>query len=79
MEHFGLESLDDLPGVDELEAVGLLEDADQPTEGSGLAPARLPLDETGDGAEETEELGEGEASDGDATTVVTLSGRGGAS
>ena len=72
MEHFGLESLDDLPGVDELEAVGLLEDSDQATEGPGEDPARLPLDEAGEPEEE-------EASDGDSTTVVPLSGRGGAS
>ena len=78
MEHFGLESLDDLPGVDELEAVGLLEDSDQPTAGPGEDPARLPLDEAGDAADATEEPEEGEASDGDSTTVVSLSGRGGA-
>ena len=79
MEHFGLESLDDLPGVDELEAVGLLEDVGQATEGPGENPARLPLDEAGDTADATEEPGEEESSDGDSTTVVPLSGRGGAS
>lgn len=79
MEHFGLESLDDLPGVDELEAVGLLEDADQPTDGAGEVPSQLPLDEAADTADATEEPEEGEASDGASTTVVPLSGRGGAS
>ena len=62
MEHFGLESLDDLPGVDELEAVGLLEDTD-PQAGS-------PGDTQGDE--------EAEAAEQVSTTVVPLSGRGGA-
>ena len=79
MEHFGLESLDDLPGVDELEAVGLLEDADQPAEGAGEVSIQLPLDEAGDAADATEEPEDGESPDGDSTTVVPLSGRGGAS
>ena len=38
MEHFGLESLDDLPGVDELEAVGLLDDADPQAGAPGEVP-----------------------------------------
>ena len=75
MEHFGLESLDDLPGVDELEAVGLLEDTDQ----SGEVLAQRPPEEVGDAADSTEEPEEGEASDGISTTVVPLSGRGGVS
>ena len=79
MEHFGLESLDDLPGVDELEAVGLLEDADQPSDGAGEVPTRLPPEEAGDAADATEEPEEGDSTDGDSTTVVPLSGRGGVS
>ena len=79
MEHFGLESLDDLPGVEELEAVGLLEGTAPETDGPGEVPAQLPLDGAGDTADATEEPEEGEASDRDSTTVVPLSGRGGAS
>ena len=79
MEHFGLESFDELPGVEELEAVGLLEGAAPETEGPGEVPAQLPLAEAGDTADATEELGEGESSDGVSTTVVPLSGRGGTS
>ena len=50
LEHFGLESLDDLPGVSDLRAAGLLDNA-AATGGFGL---ELPLavpddDETGDG------------------------------
>ena len=77
MEHFGLESLDDLPGVDELEAAGLLEGASPQTEGSGEVPAQLPLGgEGGDTADATEDAEEEEASEEVSTTVVPLSGRG---
>ena len=65
MEHFGLESLDDLPGVDELDAVGLLEDADPQTGTPGAAETTR---------ERTEEEGSAEES----PTVVPLSGRSGA-
>ena len=43
MEHFELESLDDLPGVDELEAAGLLENADPRADEATEALAQLPL------------------------------------
>ena len=76
MEHFGLESLDDLPGVDELEAVGLLEDAGRQTAGPGEAPAQLPPEEAGDIADSVEEPEEGESSEEGSPTVVPLSGRG---
>ena len=77
MEHFGLESLDDLPGVDELEAAGLLESAGPQAEGAGEVPAQLPLGgEGGDTADATEEPEENESSEEVSTTVVPLSGRG---
>ena len=80
MEHFGLESLDDLPGVDELEAVGLLEGADPQADGAGEAPIQLPLQESDgcapDGAEESEE---DESPEAISRTVVPLSGRDGPS
>ena len=80
MEHFGLESLDDLPGVDELEAVGLLENADPQTEGPGEVPAQSPLEGEGrDTADAIEEPDEEESSEEVSTTVVPLSGRGGTS
>ena len=79
MEHFGLESLDDLPGVDELEAAGLLEDADPQTEGEGASPPQLPLeDEDGCAPDATGEAEGNEPSEAVSTTVVSLSGRGGA-
>ena len=71
MEHFGLESLDDLPGVDELEAAGLLDSVDPESEGAG---AQLPLEGKGD-----DEPGEDASPEADSTTVVPLSGRGGPS
>ena len=61
MEHFGLESLDDLPGVEELDAVGLLEDADPEIGAPG----------------DSQEDEEAEAAEHVSTTVVPLSGRGG--
>ena len=77
MEHFGLESLDDLPGVDELEAAGLLESADPQADGAGEAPIQLPLEESDgcapDGAEEPEE---DESPEAVSRTVVPLSDRG---
>ena len=80
MEHFGLESLDDLPGVDELEAVGLLEDSDPQAGAPGEVPVRVPLGaEGGDTADAAEEPEEEESSGEDSPTVVPLSGRGGAS
>ena len=78
MEHFGLESLDDLPGVDELEAAGLLENADPRADEATEAPAQLPLAEEDGSAPDVEgELEEGETCESEATTVVPLSGRGG--
>ena len=79
MEHFGLESLDDLPGVDELEAVGLLEDAAPQAEGPGAAPAELPSGEAGDAANGAAEPEEGESAQEVSPTVVPLSGRAGQS
>ena len=76
MEHFGLESLDDLPGVDELEAVGLLEDDAPQSDGPGGAPAQSSLEEAGDTADSVEEPEAGESSEEDSPTVVPLSGRG---
>ena len=43
MEHFGLESLDDLPGVDELESVGLLEETESQAGISGEVPVQQPF------------------------------------
>ena len=84
MEHFGLESLDDLPGLDELEAAGLLGNADPPPAEAGEAPTPLPPDDEGEGesAAEAAEGAEGESPETDeaaSTTVVSLSGRGGTS
>ena len=77
MEHFGLESLDDLPGVDELESVGLLEDADAQAGMPGELPVELPLGgEVEDPADEAEEPEEDGASAEVAPTVVPLSGPG---
>ena len=78
MEHFGLESLDDLPGVDELEAAGLLEDADPEAQGGAEALTQIALAGEGDGApDHTGEDEEVEAPEEASTTVVPLSGRGG--
>ena len=79
-EHFGLESLDDLPGLDELKAAGLLESAVPPGEAEGDAPDRPPS-----GEDERDAAEPGDAEEGDSpeaapaaasTTVVPLSGRG---
>ena len=79
MEHFGLESLDDLPGIDELEAAGLLEDADPQAEGEGATPPQLPLEDEDECAPDATGEAEGnEPSEAVSTTVVSLSGRGGA-
>lgn len=76
MEHFGLESLDDLPGVDELEAAGLLDGPDSAEAGTGEASIQLSLEESGDcGPDAADEQDSAEAV---STTVVPLSGRGGA-
>ena len=78
MEHFGLESLDDLPGVDELESVGLLEETDAQAGMPGEVPVQLPFGgEGGDTADAAEEPEEAESSGKDSLTVVPLSGRGG--
>ena len=69
MEHFGLESLDDLPGVDELEAAGLLDNADPQAEEAG---AQLPLDGEGDDASDADE---DDSPEPVSTTVVPLSGQ----
>ena len=76
MEHFGLESLDDLPGVDELEAVGLLEDGVPQGDGPDEASAQPPLEESGDAVEADEEFEEGASGHEESPTVVPLSGRG---
>ena len=78
MEHFGLESLDDLPGVDELEAAGLLEGADPEGEGAGDASVRSPLGEDGGCTPDTADAPDvNESAEAASTTVVPLSGRGG--
>ncbi|MDD9990248.1 MAG: SMC-Scp complex subunit ScpB [Rhodospirillales bacterium] len=80
MEHFGLECLDDLPGVDELEAAGLLDSPDPQAEGAGEAPIRSPSEEEGGCAPDDAEVSEEDASaEAISTTVVPLSGRGGPS
>ena len=76
MEHFGLESLDDLPGVDELEAVGLLEDGAPQSDGPDEASAQPPLEEAGDAVDADEEFEEGASGHEESPTVVPLSGRG---
>ena len=76
MEHFGLESLDDLPGVDELEAAGLLENVDPQAEAAGEAPIQVPLEGADDDAPDAgEEPDEDDSPEAVSTTVVPLSGR----
>ena len=78
MEHFGLESLDDLPGVDELEAAGLLDSVDPAAEGQDEAPVQLPVEEDdGDATDIAEDAEEDDSAEAISTTVVPLSGRGG--
>ncbi len=60
LEHFGLESLDDLPGVSDLRAAGLLDSA-PPTGGLGL---ELPLMVDADDADDANETGEDEYLEG---------------
>ena len=65
LEHFGLDELDDLPGLEELEAAGLLD-------------AEPPAGETGEDAAEAAGETEDEAVHADeaaSTTVVPLAGR----
>ena len=77
MEHFGLESLDDLPGVDELEAAGLLDSAAPQAEGAGEAPIQLPPEEDdGDATDIVEDADKDDTAEAVSTTVVPLSGRG---
>ena len=78
MEHFGLESLDDLPGVDELEGVGILDDAEAQAGVPGAAPVQRPLGgEDGDTADAPEEPDEADSPEEEPPTVVPLSGRSG--
>jgi len=79
MEHFGLESLDDLPGVDELEAAGLLVSAEPAEEGTGAASTQVPLEGEGDDAPDADEEPDEDEPAAIPTTVVPLSGRGGPS
>ena len=80
LEHFGLDGLDDLPGIDELTAAGLLGSADPQAQETGEGPAQLPLEEEGGCAPDATETPEGgESPEASATTVVPLSGRSGAS
>jgi segregation and condensation protein B len=72
LEHFGFQSIKDLPGLDELKASGLLEgqartdllplshrEPEDPLEdGDDGSEATLPLDEASDGAEETSQTTE---------------------
>ncbi len=60
LDHFGLESLDDLPGVSDLRAAGLLDSAPL-TGGLGL---ELPLMVDADDADDGDETGEDEHSQG---------------
>ena len=79
MEHFGLESLDDLPGVDELEAAGLLENPEPQAEEAGEAATKLPAGEDEVAPDFDEEHEESEAPEAESSTVVPLSGRSGSS
>ena len=74
LEHFGLDGLDDLPGLDELEAAGLLASTDAEAEGAGEAAAQPSPDGEGE-ARPAEGAGE-EPPEGASPTVVPLSGRG---
>ncbi len=78
LEHFGLEGLDDLPGLDELEAAGLLEVPEAQAGEADAPPAPDAADEdTPVAADETDDEAPEAAETTDAT-VVPLSGRGGA-
>ena len=78
MEHFGLESLDDLPGVEELESVGLLEETESQAGIPGEVPVQPPFGgEEGDTADAAEEREEDGASEAVSPTVVPLSSRDG--
>lgn len=63
LEHFGLETIRDLPGLGELKGSGLLDptmptdfDLPQPTDVADLLPDELPLEEEAEDADFTEEL-----------------------
>lgn len=82
LEHFGLDTLDDLPGLDELEAAGLLADADPPGGAMGEALASPLSDADGEEVSDApapddapEEDVPGADPDAVSTTVVPLSGR----
>ena len=77
MEHFGLESLDDLPGVDELEAAGLLESAGPQAGETGETLVEDPPDDEEGFAPDAAAGPEEDAPDPASTTVVPLSGRSG--
>ena len=77
MEHFGLESLDDLPGVDELEAAGLLDSADSQDGRGRRRPPSCRWKERGRRRPmPTKSPTMGLPQRGFSTTVVPLSGRG---
>lgn len=73
LEHFGLESLEALPGVEELKAAGLL-DARPAISTLG---AQVMAAMQGGGAAEDEESDEGESEDGDEAAVGGAPGNGG--
>lgn len=70
--HFGLDSLRDLPGLDELKAAGLLDPSIRAQDLFGLAPGESPPEEEGmDGTEGEEETLTGEA-DGEAAAEAAI-------
>jgi segregation and condensation protein B len=64
LSHFGLDSVTDLPGVDELKAAGLLDSrvpsdfsVPEPAAGEGLAPDEDPLEYAAEGEDEADGTG----------------------
>jgi segregation and condensation protein B len=64
LSHFGLDSVTDLPGVDELKAAGLLDSrvpsdfsVPEPAAGEGLAPDEDPLEDAAEGEDEADGTG----------------------
>ena len=76
MEHFGLASLDDLPGVDELEGAGLLGSDDPQGPAAGKMPARQPAGGAEKSGSGTADGTEDDSPQAAPATVVPLSDRG---
>jgi segregation and condensation protein B len=66
LDHFGLESLDELPGVDELKAAGLLDTGPVVADVRALSNQALPgIDDGNEGGEGDEDDRDGEGGEGE--------------